>query len=103
MISFADIFNETSSELDAAIKTYLQRIAKKHQISLETNISSGQMLRDLVQELALTAPVVLLIDEYDYAILKHIHDTPVADQMREILKNFYGVIKGLDRYLKFVF
>jgi hypothetical protein len=44
-----------------------------------------------------------LIDEYDYPIIKHIHDSPTAIQMREIMKNFYIAIKGLDEYLKFVF
>jgi len=47
--------------------------------------------------------VVILIDEYDKPILDNIENTEVAREAREILKNFYSVIKGADEYLKFVF
>lgn len=47
--------------------------------------------------------VVILVDEYDKPILDNIEDTEVAREAREILKNFYSVIKGADEYLKFVF
>ncbi len=47
--------------------------------------------------------VVILIDEYDKPILNNIEDTQTAIQMRELLKNFYSVIKDADPYLKFVF
>jgi hypothetical protein len=48
-------------------------------------------------------PVVILIDEYDKAILDNLDQMEVANANREILRAFYSVIKGSDRYLKFVF
>ena len=48
-------------------------------------------------------PVVILIDEYDKAILDNLDQMEVAHQNREMLRAFYGVMKGSDRYIKFVF
>jgi len=47
--------------------------------------------------------VVVLIDEYDKAILDNLDQLQIANQNREILRSFYGILKGCDRYIKFVF
>lgn len=47
--------------------------------------------------------VVVLIDEYDKAILDNLDQMEVAQEAREIIKGFYTVLKGSDEYLKFVF
>ncbi|RLA08820.1 MAG: hypothetical protein DRQ51_01335 [Gammaproteobacteria bacterium] len=47
--------------------------------------------------------VVILIDEYDKPILDNINDIETAQIARDLLRVFYTVIKGADRYLKFVF
>ena len=47
--------------------------------------------------------VVVLIDEYDKAILDNLDQMEVASEAREIIKGFYTVLKGSDEYLKFVF
>ena len=46
--------------------------------------------------------VVILIDEYDKPILDNITDKTKALQMRECLKNLYGVIKSESNKLQFV-
>ncbi len=46
--------------------------------------------------------VVVLIDEYDKPILDVIENKKEAEEVRKILKSFYSVLKGLDKYLKFV-
>jgi hypothetical protein len=46
--------------------------------------------------------VVILVDEYDKPILDRIEESEEAIRIREVLKNFYSVIKPLDRYIKFV-
>ena len=102
MISFSDIPNTTPEILEEGIKVALQRIAKNNHIVLPEKLASGQMLQELVITLSKEARVVLLIDEYDYPILQHVHNTIDANAIREALKNFYAVIKGLDKYLRFV-
>jgi hypothetical protein len=47
--------------------------------------------------------VVILIDEYDKAILDNLDQMEVAQENREIIKGLYTIIKGCDEYLKFVF
>ena len=43
------------------------------------------------------------MDEYDKPLLQSIHNEPLQQEYRAILKAFYGVLKSTDAYLKFVF
>jgi hypothetical protein len=45
--------------------------------------------------------VVILIDEYDKPILEEIDNPEVQERQREVLKQFYSVLKNLDGYIKF--
>ncbi len=47
--------------------------------------------------------VVILIDEYDKAILDNLDQMKIAHENREILKSLYGIIKENDRYIRFAF
>ncbi len=47
--------------------------------------------------------VVVLIDEYDKPILDVIEDVELAIKNRDILMSFYGIMKGVDQHLRFVF
>ncbi|HRU66809.1 MAG TPA: AAA family ATPase, partial [Spirochaetota bacterium] len=47
--------------------------------------------------------VVVLVDEYDKPILDRIDEPEIARENREILKDFYSVLKDTDIYLKLVF
>jgi hypothetical protein len=46
--------------------------------------------------------VVILVDEYDKPILDVIEDKKEAEEVRKELKALYSVLKGLDRYIRFV-
>jgi len=45
--------------------------------------------------------VVILIDEYDKPILDNIENKKEGEKIREKLKGFYTILKGLDRYIRF--
>ena len=47
-------------------------------------------------------PVVVLIDEYDKPILDKIGDLEAAEAMRGALRSFYTVLKGCDKYIRFL-
>ncbi|MDR1039693.1 MAG: AAA family ATPase [Deltaproteobacteria bacterium] len=47
--------------------------------------------------------VVLLIDEYDFPLLRHLRDPIKIEQMRSILYGLYSSIKGCSKFLRFVF
>jgi hypothetical protein len=48
-------------------------------------------------------PVVVLIDEYDKPLINTMDDKIANEEIRTLLKSFYGVLKSADAYLRFVF
>ncbi len=47
--------------------------------------------------------VAILIDEYDKPILDNLEYPDVAEQIRSTLKSFYGVMKPMDKFIRFGF
>ncbi|MCR4734996.1 MAG: ATP-binding protein [Treponema sp.] len=47
--------------------------------------------------------VVILVDEYDKPILEVLENQQLNDEIRKLLKAFFGVLKKNDEYIKFVF
>lgn len=45
--------------------------------------------------------VVILVDEYDKPLLQTLHDEDLQTRLRNMLKPFYGVLKSMDRYIRF--
>ena len=47
--------------------------------------------------------VVVLVDEYDKPLLDAIDDEALVARNQDALRGFYGVLKGMDEHLRFVF
>jgi hypothetical protein len=47
--------------------------------------------------------VVILVDEYDKPILEEIDNEDIQEQRRSTLREFYGSLKSMDEYIRFVF
>ena len=47
--------------------------------------------------------VVVLVDEYDKALVNTLDKPQINDELREFFKGYYGVLKGMDYCLRFVF
>ena len=47
--------------------------------------------------------VVVLVDEYDKPLLSTMDKPALNDEIRDVLKSFYGVLKGMDSKLRFAF
>ncbi|MEY4134459.1 MAG: hypothetical protein RL386_809, partial [Bacteroidota bacterium] len=90
--------------LRAALEQELRLIAKQHAIQLETQGLAGQF-RELITTLASQGPkTVVLIDEYDAPIIHYLGtNLDQAKENREILREFYSVLKDSDTLLEFVF
>jgi len=58
--------------------------------------------RELIWRMAGDRRMVILIDEYDKPLLDHIDDLAEAQRVREVLRGFYTVIKGMDAHIRFV-
>ncbi len=97
----------TPEELRASLMRKLDSIAGHYGVEPLVHTTPGEMLESLAislfKKFGSKNRVVLIIDEYDKPILDTIEKPDVAHKMREVLKNFYEVIKGLDEYLRFVF
>lgn len=87
---------------EKAIVSALNTVAGLYGISLK-NKTPGLMFDELIEKTAKKGQVVILIDEYDKPIIDYIDDIPQAEKNREILKNFYSVLKGNDKFIKLLF
>ncbi|MDX2305420.1 MAG: AAA family ATPase, partial [Microscillaceae bacterium] len=98
-------FNNASykiSGLEAFLKDILRIQSEEHQITLRDAPYPSQ-LEELIKSISQKyGKVVVLIDEYDKPILDYLHDIPQAAANRDILKNFYSVLKPLDPHLRLV-
>ncbi|PID29544.1 MAG: AAA family ATPase [Candidatus Cloacimonadota bacterium] len=90
--------------LKEALEIIINDIAKNYKITLK---KSGYSLkfRELIIALSQKNPVVILIDEYDKPIIDYLgkDSNRMANINREILKDFYSIIKDSDKYIKFLF
>ncbi|MBF5059281.1 ATP-binding protein [Candidatus Neptunochlamydia vexilliferae] len=103
-LDFSKIANRTPDKLQIALQVRLEIIAKEHDISIITT-DIQVALDTLVVGLSnkYKRKVAVLIDEYDKPIIDHLEDLDVARNNRDILKDFFGTIKSLDKHLKFTF
>jgi len=95
---------KTVEAVEQAIDGFLEDIAQKYNISVE-GFNTQRRFTNLTTTLAemYDGKVVLLIDEYDKPITDNLLDIEMAVKIRDTLRNFYGVVKGLDAYWRFVF
>ncbi len=92
---------QTAEELEESIKRHLRRIAKDAGFVLEDGPYYAQF-EELIRLLSREKQVVILVDEYDKPILDNINQSDEAMRIRDVLKGFYTVIKGLDANIRFV-
>lgn len=48
-------------------------------------------------------PVVILVDEYDSPMLDTNSNTPLQNELRGIMRDFFSPLKGLGQYIRFLF
>jgi Predicted AAA-ATPase/PD-(D/E)XK nuclease superfamily len=102
-LDFSRIAHRAPQEFEAKLIHHIRRIASEYNIDLPLSSSPERALDNLIVILAKKNPVVIIIDEYDKPILDHLHDREAARAQQSILISFYGVIKNLEAYLRFIF
>jgi hypothetical protein len=87
-----------------AITFRLGQIAHSYQITLERE-SIGGKFEELILKLKEKTGenVVILIDEYDKPITEYLEFGQAANEQRDILRSFYGIIKGSSAHIRFFF
>ena len=100
-LDISAVDKNTVDELKNGLKRLLIKVAAKYDISLE-NLSPSEMFSDLISALSekYKKKVVVLIDEYDDPIIKHLAKSEIALEMRDTLHDFYKIIKSSIKNIK---
>lgn len=93
-----------AEETKQALVNIVHQVAEEHGLQLN-GFDHQSLFADLIRQLAAVheGKVVLLIDEYDKPIVDNLDRIEDAKAIRDTLRTFYGVVKALDRYWRFVF
>lgn len=87
---------------ESSLLQLLKEIAETHSVRLESiDFKSG--FRELISRLAKNGKVAILIDEYDKPVLDHLTDSKTAKENRDLLRDFFSVLKYSDEHIKYVF
>jgi hypothetical protein len=87
--------------LEKAIDNELSLISQEYGIPCSGD-SISEKFRALIGKLAHDS-IVVLVDEYDKPVNEYIDDIETAIKNRDILRNFYSVLKGQEGKIKFLF
>ncbi len=109
-IDFSEIDLREAKTVEESLLIALDRIAASHEVSLQPNLLTTKFV-ELITALSKKSKekVVILIDEYDKPIITHLgkgeEGLRTAKHIRDLLKNFFGVLKGasVSANLRFVF
>lgn len=84
-----------------ALNKELDAIALELGVDLhETDLKDK--FRELIRTAANKEKVVILIDEYDKAIIDYLDDLAKVEENRAVFKSFYSVLKDADDYISFL-
>lgn len=103
LLDMSTINNESPEKLERALIHALEKIAHQHQLSLIGETPSDY-LSDLIEKMveAHGQHLVILVDEYDKALIDNLDNIEVAQKNREILRRFYTILKAYDSHLRFL-
>ncbi len=80
----------------------LKELAEAESIHLESiDFKSG--FRELISKMSRNGKAVILIDEYDKPVLDHLTDSKTAKENRDLLSDFFSVLKYSDEHIKYFF
>ncbi len=101
VLDFNEISHDSPENLRTGLEERVRNIAEAWGIELKSRLIK-EKFKELILSLRNQAgePVVLLVDEYDKPIIDHIGKgksaLKTAEENRDVLKNFWGVVKGAE-------
>ena len=103
-LDFGNGSYRSAEDLYSSINYLIDKVADDYDISLTRDLYN-QKFDELIVKLRrkMGQKVVVLIDEYDKPIINNISNKPVLEEMRQVMNNFYSVLKAADENLRFVF
>ncbi len=99
-LDLGDLSSASPELLNASLTTTINEAASSLGVELK-NTGSSERFRELILQSSKKEKVVILIDEYDKPILDNVTRKNVQS-IREVLENFYSVIKATEPYQRFV-
>lgn len=100
-LNFVDTM-ATVDGLKGTMEFHLQKWEKQYNLNSE-NLQYGNRFRNVIEAAheATGQRVVVLIDEYDKVLVNTMTDAKLHEQLKQILKPVFGVLKGADRHIRF--
>ena len=97
--------NEGIEGVKESILRLTRQVAKKIDVEVSDTLLYGNLLSELIGATAkkYNQKVVILIDEYDKPYTDFVNDSDMANQIRNILRNYYVQIKADDEFVRFTF
>ncbi|MGB0932425.1 MAG: AAA family ATPase, partial [Chitinophagales bacterium] len=103
-IDFGDLNYDSLEKFKQEMADVLDRFAEKYDIVLKPSHYVSKIRELILDVYAKTGKeIVVLIDEYDAPIARHITDLELATQYQNSLRDFYSILKARNHQLKFVF
>ena len=95
---------DSAEKLKNSLISFTDRIARDFSLELFENDLSSRF-DELISEIhkKLNKKVVILIDEYDRAIVKNLSNPQVLNSNKAVLQTFYGALKAADKHIEFLF
>jgi hypothetical protein len=102
-ISLGSVKDEAPDALNQAILDLLRPYEAIYGVGLNSTLSGrfSELVQKAYQKTG--RGVVVIIDEYDAPLLKHLEDHATLDIVRDTLQRLYSPLKDLDPYLRFCF
>ncbi|MEM7494948.1 MAG: AAA family ATPase [Myxococcota bacterium] len=106
------VANRSPQHLEQGLCRAVRKVAAAHEVELGSDTVAADLLGDLIERLAGENQAVVLIDEYDKPLIDHLGgDTEeeraeklkIAKANRDVLRDFYTVLKGMGGSLRLVF
>lgn len=95
-------FYEDKSSLLSILDLHLKEWEKRYEIVPDTDAPENRFVEIIKKAYIMSGRgVVILVDEYDKPLISTIREPELQDYYRKQLQGFYGVMKSMDRYIRF--
>jgi hypothetical protein len=100
-LSMASLICDTPETIEKSLVFKMRQIYRENDIVMEEK-HPQLLFADLILKISQKGRVVVLIDEYDRPILKHLGNPEMAHKIRDMMRDFYIVLKDYESNLHFV-